>query len=88
MNAIAPHSPTRPYRFTPETERLMRAQADRWAIIRIAARCIPADVDLDDECAVALALLAHSFMGRQIADILSDVIELARELRGEGRAWR
>lgn len=83
----APLALRRPFFFTPAmaealSDQLMRVQVDRWAIIRIAARAIGPDVDLDNECAVALALLLASFGSWQIADILSDVIELARQVRG------
>lgn len=61
--------------------------ADHWALARIAARLIPAHVDLDNECVVAVALLHMGMTARQTLDVLTDAIELARELRG-GRRTR
>lgn len=88
MNAL---TSTRPFELSPDmvtaiVRRMLRAAVDRWAAVCIAAHSIPAEVDLDNECAVALALLAARFGSLQINDLMTDAIELARTLRGNGRA--
>lgn len=54
---------------------------DRWARIRLAARAIPADVDLDDDAAVIAALHRARFLAADFADCLDEIISEARMLR-------
>jgi hypothetical protein len=61
---------------------LDRAAADRWAMVRIVAAAIPADVDLDDLGAVSRSLLAARFCVADFYDCFWDALDLARERRG------
>lgn len=94
MNAITPFASAHaPFELSPDmvtaiVRRMLRAAVDRWALVRIAAHSIPAEVDLDNECAVALALLTARFSAREIMDFMTDAVDLARTQRGDGRAKR
>jgi len=58
-----------------------RREADYWARVRMVARALPPDIDLDDEADVVRALLAARFCSADFSDVLDEAVEIAREWR-------
>lgn len=75
------HQPhTARFRGTPVAvlAKVQRADADRWARVALVARCIPADVDLDDDADVIRALFAARLCAKDFDDVLDEAVDRAK----------
>lgn len=87
MNAVTRIAAVRrPARPSAAEERKMLRDAERWSFVRVTARLIPRDINLDNECEVVFALLEHRYSAKEIDDVRVDAVAVARELRGGPRA--